>query len=89
MFLALETKELDLAVKEVTKEYPFSGESMIKQILADKGIKLQRMRLRDSIHTVDHTGVESRKKGCLRRRVHNVEGPNHLWYIDTNHKLVR
>ena len=29
------------------------------------------------------------KKGRLHRRVYNVQGPNHLWHIDTNHKLVR
>ena len=29
------------------------------------------------------------KKGRLHRPVYNVQGPNHLWHIDTNHKLVR
>ena len=28
------------------------------------------------------------KKGRLRRHVNNFQGPNHLWHIDTNHKLV-
>ena len=32
---------------------------------------------------------KKRKKGRLRRRVYNVQGPNHLWHVDTNHKLVR
>ena len=47
------------------------------------------MRIRDSIHRVDHDAVISRKKGRLHRRVYNVKGPNHLWHMDTNHKLVR
>ena len=47
------------------------------------------MRLRDSIHRVDHDGVENRKRGHLRRRTCNVQGPNHFWHIDTNHKFVR
>lgn len=25
----------------------------------------------------------------MKRRVYNVKGPNHLWHIDTNHKLIR
>lgn len=50
---------------------------------------MQRMRLRDSIHRVDGHGVENRKKGRLHRRVYNVKGPNQLWHVDTNHKLVR
>ena len=47
------------------------------------------MRLRDSIHRVEGLGVEHRKKGRLHRRVYNVKGPNQLWHVDTNHKLVR
>ena len=44
---------------------------------------------RDSVHRVDHEGVKNRRRGRLRRRTYNVQGPNHLWQIDTNHKLVR
>lgn len=47
---------------------------MLRHILADQGIKVQRMRLRDS---------------RLHRRTYNVQGANHLWRVDTNHKLVR
>lgn len=47
------------------------------------------MRIRDSLHRVNGDGVNARKKGRLHRRVYDVQGPNHLWHIDTNHKLVR
>ena len=62
---------------------------MMKYLLQERGTKVQRMRLWDSIHRVDHEGLLERKKGRLQRRVYNVQGPNHLWHIDTNHKLVR
>lgn len=62
---------------------------MFKHILEQKGVRVQRMRLRDSIHRVDDEGVANRKKGRLHRRVYNVKGPNHLWHVDTNHKLIR
>ena len=88
-FTEITEGDLDKVVKEITREYPSCGEGLLKQILADGGIKVQRMRLRDSIHRVDHEGVENRKRGRLRRRIYNVQGPNHLWHIDTNHKLVR
>ena len=88
-FTEISDGDLDDVVKEVTREYPSCGEGMLKQILEDRGIKMQRMRLRDSIHRVDHEGVENRRRGRLRRRTYNVQGPNHLWHIDTNHKLVR
>jgi hypothetical protein len=42
-----------------------------------------------NIYTLDETGIQERKKGRLQRRVYNVKGPNHLWHIDTNHKLIR
>ena len=47
------------------------------------------MGLSDSIHCVDQEGVNERKKGRLKWRVYNVQGLNHLWHVDTNHKLVR
>ena len=81
--------ELDQHVAEAAKDFPFCGEQMLKFLLKERGIKVQRMRLRDSIHRVDQEGVKERKKGHLKRRVYNVQGPNHLWHVDTNHKLVR
>ena len=82
-------EQLDVHVAALAKGFPFCGEKMFKQILELKGIRVQRMRLRDSIHRVDGEGVENRRKGRLNRRVYNVKGPNHLWHVDTNHKLVR
>ena len=81
--------DLDCNVRQLSEDFPFCGESILKFLLAERGIKVQRMRLRDSVHRVDKKGVRERKKGRLQRRVYNVNGPNHLWHIDTNHKLVR
>ena len=52
-------------------------------------LQIQRYRLRDILHEVDESGVKARKKHRLHRRVYSVGGPNHLWHIDTNHKLIR
>lgn len=89
LFTEILEGDLDEVVEGITKEYPSCGEGLLKQILAHREIKVQRMRLRDNIHRVDHEGVENRKRGRLRRRTYNVQGPNHLWHVDTNHKLVR
>ncbi|CAB3995481.1 uncharacterized protein LOC110446871 [Paramuricea clavata] len=64
-------------------------ENMVKGILLQRGIKVQRMKLRDSLHRVDEEGIQRRRVGRLTRRVYAVRGPNHLWHVDTNHKLVR
>lgn len=88
-FTDISDQQLDVQVEKVAKEFPYCGENLIKQLLFGKGLKVQRMRIRDSIHRVDNEGVNLRKKGRLHRRVYNMKGPNELWHIDTNHKLVR
>ena len=88
-FSDISDEELDVNVSAIAMEFPFCGETIFKQLLKGKGIKVPRNRLRDSIHQVDSQGVASRKKGRLHRRIYNVKGPNHLWHVDTNHKLVR
>jgi hypothetical protein len=71
------------------KEFPFCGENMVMQLLKQRRFRVQRWRLRDALYTLDETGIQERKKGRLQRRVYNVKEPNHLWHIDTNHKLIR
>jgi hypothetical protein len=88
-FTHISDEELENHVIQISKDFPYCGEGLLKHILIQKGIKVQRMRLRDSVHRVDEEGVEGRKKGRLKRRVYDVQGPNHLWHIDTNHKLIR
>jgi len=77
-FSNISDDELDQHVAEASKDFPFCGEQMLKFLLKERGIKVQRMRLRDSIHRVDQEGVKERKNGRLKRRVYNVQGPNHL-----------
>ena len=62
---------------------------MIRHILLDGGIVVQRNRLRESLHRVDEEGIAKRSKGRLHRRIYNVRGANQLWHVDTNHKLIR
>ena len=61
---------------------------MLQQMLNERGIKVSRMRLRESLHRVNEEGVKQRKKGCLKKCVYNVKGPNHLCHVDTNCKLL-
>jgi hypothetical protein len=77
-FLEITENDLDRAVREITIEFPHSGEGMIKQMLLSKNIKVQHWRLCDSLHRVDAEGIAKRKRGRLQRRVYHVQGPNHL-----------
>ena len=38
--------ELDRHVTEASKDFPFCGEQMLKFLLKERGIKVQRMRIR-------------------------------------------
>ena len=80
---------LDRKIKEITQEFPHSTEGLVKQLLLVRNIEVQRWRLRDSLHRVDSEGIAQRPRGRLHRRTYHVQGPNHLWHIDTNHKLIR
>jgi len=88
-FTDISETDLDSAVIKVTREFPNCGEVMLKEILKERGVRVPRSHLRICLHKVDEEGIRERSLGRLRRRIYNVKGPNHLWHLDTNHKLVR
>ncbi|KAK3088459.1 hypothetical protein FSP39_019451 [Pinctada imbricata] len=88
-FSAIEDDVLDTNLIKVISDFPRCGESFLRIMLKRNGISIPRWRLRDSIKRVDENGSQERRRGRLHRRIYNVEGPNYLWHIDTNHKLVR
>jgi hypothetical protein len=67
---------------------PYSGESYVRGSLKGKGIHVQRSRIRESLKRVDGIARAVRKRYAISRRIYNVPGPNHLWHIDSNHKLI-
>ncbi len=58
---------------------------MICGYLVAEGIRVPRIRVRASIHSVDPVGVEEWCRRAVRRRVYTVPHPNHVWHIDGNH----
>ncbi|PIK43787.1 hypothetical protein BSL78_19352 [Apostichopus japonicus] len=81
--------ELDECVMAYVQTNPMDGEVMLKGALESKGVYVTRERLRKAIKRVDPEGVEERKRTTLKRREYCVPGPNALWHIDGNHKLIR
>lgn len=53
-----------------------------------QGIFVQRHRIGEIISTIDPVGRALRRRAAVQRRQYNVRSPNHLWYVDGNHKLV-
>ena len=58
--------------------------------IAFSGVTIQRQRVRDAMERNDPAGVALRAlQPQLQRRQYKVAGPNSLWHIDGNHKLIR
>ena len=80
--------DLDRQVTEILQLTPYSGESYIRGSLKGRKVHVQRARVRESLHRVDPVGRSIRKRYAICRRIYNVQSPNHLWHIDSNHKLI-
>ena len=78
---------LDTIVQDILLQFPLCGEVMLlNEHLKSRGIRVQRYKLRNSIHSIrGHRNIQP----CIRRRSYNVPGPNYLWHADGNHKLIR
>jgi hypothetical protein len=52
-------------------------------------MRVQFHRVRESQSRIDPEGSMLRRLQYLRRRYYSVRGPQHLWHVDGNHKLIR
>ena len=53
-----------------------------------KGFRVRRQDYRDAVHRLDPDGCEQRKRKTIVRRVYHSDGPNHMYHLDGNHKLI-
>lgn len=81
--------ELDALVERFVASFPTAGQKTLAGHLSTLGYRIQRHKIRESLYRVDPFGVEKRCRRLLHRRKYRVPGPNSLWHIDGNHKLVR
>lgn len=82
-------QELDAIIASYKETHPNDGERILIGYLRSRNIHIPRSRIRNSIHRIDPHGIELRKLTTIRRRTYHVEGPNHVWHMDGNHKLIR
>ena len=87
-FSEITNSDIDKQVQEILQLTPYSGESYIRGGLKGRNVNVQRSRVRESLGRVDPIGRSIRKRYAICRRVYNVHGPNNLWHIDSNHKLI-
>lgn len=81
--------ELESVIAEVQMQFPGWGNRQMYGYLISRGTRVQFDRVRESQRRVDPEGSIMRRLHCLRRRHYSVRGPQHLWHIDGNHKLIR
>ena len=74
--------ELRTAIRELRRELPELGESMVWGRLRSMGFTVTRQRVRNAIHADDPLQTALRWRGRLTvRRPYSVPGPNSLWHI--------
>ena len=76
-------------IHQIKVDHPHDGERLMSGHLAHRGVIVPRARLRASIHRVDPDNTALRRSIVVRRRVYHASGPNAVWNIDGNHKLMR
>ncbi|CAB1345038.1 unnamed protein product, partial [Coregonus sp. 'balchen'] len=82
----------DLALDEKIKDLVNDklGPEAVRAQIRALGIRVQRHRVRDSLHRVNLRAAAVRAMSqMLHRRSYRVAGPNSLWHLDGNHKLIR
>ena len=78
--------DLATVVKEYLTQSPNAGEVLIRGHIASLGLRMQRERIRQSIHTIRSP---QQRHPTIYRRVYSVPGPNSLWHVDGNHKMIK
>ena len=81
-------EELDWNVRDILRLTPFSGETYVRGALRARGIYVQRWKIREALQRIDPVNRAIRRRYAIQRRLYNVKKPNHLWHIDSNHKLI-
>ena len=85
----IDDARLDHTVRELKQHFANSGYRMMDGLLRHHGIRVQQLQVRESMHRTDPHGTIIRLADLIQRRKYHVPGPQSLWHIDGNHKLIR
>ena len=85
----ISNQELDELIIRYKQNHSYDGERMMIGYLHSENIHLSRQRICECIHRVDPAGVRSRTMSLIQQRTYYVKGPNYIWHMDGNHKLIR
>ena len=80
--------ELREIMQEIMTVTPGIGQTRMIGALHSRGIRVQRWKVRELMRELDPVGTVLPWRGTICRRKYNVRGPNALWHIGGNHKMI-
>ena len=75
----INTDQLCQQVSHILQILPNAGETFVLGALRQRGVHIQRYRVREAIRLVDPLSRAMRRSVAVLRRVYNVPCPNALW----------
>ena len=88
-FSEISDKDLDNLVIKLAATFPNAGQNTLAGYLQSCNLRIQKQRIRDTMARIDPEGTALRTRNIFHRREYRVQGPNSLWHVDGNHKLIR
>ena len=90
-YSSVSDEELDNIILDIKRNFPNAGYKRMNGFLSQRGYTVQQHRVIESMRRVDPEGVLLRRleMRVINRRHYHVAGPQCLWHIDENHKLIR
>ena len=87
-YSSISDRDFDETIESIKHSHLYDGERLIIGHLRQRGIVVQRYKIRALRHRVDPIGTAVQRSRAISRHVYQVEGPNSLWHIDGNHQLI-
>ena len=88
-YSGISESELRDLISHAHESFPNAGYRFIQGWLNQRGLRIQECRIRQLMREVDPIGVVNRFFRSIHRRTYSVCGPQALWHLDGNHKLIR
>ncbi|KAL9980321.1 hypothetical protein ACROYT_G008892 [Oculina patagonica] len=82
-------QELLEIIAEIKERAAGAGIIMIEGELAAQSLRASRTDIAEALIVLDPIGARLRWRNITPRVTYNVPGPNSLWHIDGNHKMIR
>ena len=88
-FTDISDDELDNILRQLQRDHPNCGQQLLQGYLRQRGVIVQRRRLRESVARTDPIRRHVRWHQVVTRWTYSVQRSNNLWHIDGHHSLIR